>query len=113
MSVIELLSTLRAQGITVEPRPDGRLYIAPAERLTPDLIARLRAHKPEILAVLAGVSASCVAAIRAARGCGWQIDQLVSLVKALERNDEIAEVSDLHIAVLRTRRTLERFYRVT
>jgi TubC N-terminal docking domain len=44
------LDELKAQGIRLEPLPNGNLYAAPRERLTVELIERIRQHKPALLA---------------------------------------------------------------
>jgi len=50
---VEILETLRTQGVTVEViRPD-RLRFQPASRIPPDLVCRIRESKSEILAALA------------------------------------------------------------
>jgi hypothetical protein len=52
MSGIDALGRLRDAGLLV--RPDGGdLVIWPASRLTPELVALARAHKPDLLALLA------------------------------------------------------------
>jgi hypothetical protein len=48
----ELLATLQARGVTLEPRGD-KLRLRPADRLSPEDLDRLRALKPAILALLA------------------------------------------------------------
>lgn len=47
-----LLDELRDQGIRLEARPNGNLYVAPRARLTPDVLDRIRRHKSELLALL-------------------------------------------------------------
>lgn len=50
---IDVLNELRARG--VELRAQGnRLRFRPVDRVTPDLLARLREHKAELLAILDG-----------------------------------------------------------
>ncbi len=49
---MQLLDTLRARGITLEPRPDGKLAARPASALTDELRREIRLHKAELLAVL-------------------------------------------------------------
>jgi hypothetical protein len=51
MSANDLLSELGRQGIRLEA-DGGRLWCYPPEALTPDLLARLKAHKAELLAIL-------------------------------------------------------------
>jgi len=47
-----LLDELRSRGIRLEARSNGNLYVAPKDRLTPDVLDRIRRHKPELLALL-------------------------------------------------------------
>lgn len=53
MSAAQILAELRERGIRVEPLPDGKIYLEPEERLDADLIERVRAAKPALLALLA------------------------------------------------------------
>jgi hypothetical protein len=53
MSAVVLLQTLHAQGYTVTASADG-LQVGPAARLTDELRAAIRTHKPALLALLAG-----------------------------------------------------------
>jgi hypothetical protein len=46
-----LIQTLRARGITLEPRGD-KLSVAPASAVTPEEVQALQRLKPEVLAVL-------------------------------------------------------------
>lgn len=49
----ELLADCDARGIRLHPAGDGGLTIdAPQAALTPDMVARLKAHKAELLALL-------------------------------------------------------------
>lgn len=52
-AAVAVLNELRSRGITVEPRPNGNLYLVPKEGLTPELIERVRAAKPDLLRLLA------------------------------------------------------------
>lgn len=52
MVAADLLNDLRTSGFTLRVRGDS-LHVAPAERLTDDLRAAIRANKPELLALLA------------------------------------------------------------
>jgi hypothetical protein len=47
-----LLDELRDRGIRLEARSNGNLYVAPKSRLTPEVLDRIRRHKPELLALL-------------------------------------------------------------
>jgi hypothetical protein len=47
----ELLATIKAAGLTVTAR-GGSLLVSPAARLTAELSAQIRAHKPALLAML-------------------------------------------------------------
>lgn len=51
---VELLADCYARGIHLQPARDGGLSIdAPQAALTPELVAQLKAHKAELLALLA------------------------------------------------------------
>jgi len=52
MNAMALLDELRALGIHLEPRANGNLRAVPKERLTDELIERIRQHKTELLAYL-------------------------------------------------------------
>jgi len=47
-----ILDELRGQGIRLEARSNGNLYVAPKARLAPDVLDRIRRHKSELLALL-------------------------------------------------------------
>jgi hypothetical protein len=55
MSAESLLAELTTQGIHVESRPGGSLYVAPKCRLTPELVKRIRHHRQAIFACLTHV----------------------------------------------------------
>ena len=57
-----LLSTLEARGITVRV-VGSSLGLTPAAAVTPDGVAVVKAHKPTLLAILAGRPTPA--------GCGW------------------------------------------
>ncbi len=54
MSAVEALREMEAAGARVELLGDGRLHIEAPEPLPDDLVDRIRANKPEIVAMLAG-----------------------------------------------------------
>ncbi len=54
MSAVDALREMEAAGGRVELLADGRLHIEAPEPLPDDLVDRLRANKPEIVAMLAG-----------------------------------------------------------
>ncbi len=54
MSAVEALREMEAAGGRVELLGDGRLHIEAPEPLPDDLVDRMRANKPEIVAMLAG-----------------------------------------------------------
>ena len=67
-AVADILARLQAAGLTVSPdRNDpGKVYVAPRDRLTPELRELIHAHKPELLTELqsrrtdtSGVCGSC------------------------------------------------------
>lgn len=51
--VAELVAVLTARGIELQAE-GGRLRFRPREAMTPDLAERVKRHKPELLAMLAG-----------------------------------------------------------
>mgnify|MGYP001156808623 FL=1 len=51
MSAVQLIQDLTEAGVTVAVRGD-KLRCTPRERMTPQLIHRVREHKPELLARL-------------------------------------------------------------
>ncbi|MDC0934647.1 DUF3820 family protein [Pirellulales bacterium] len=53
MTAAELLAELNQLGITIKARGD-RLRYSPRSAVTPDLAQRMKAHKPAMLAILAG-----------------------------------------------------------
>ncbi|GIW96963.1 MAG: hypothetical protein KatS3mg111_0296 [Pirellulaceae bacterium] len=57
MGAAGLLTELRKRGVKLVPVGD-RLRFAPKDALTPDLVEALRAHKAEMLALLAGGQAA-------------------------------------------------------
>jgi len=52
-SAVAILDELRKRGIRVTSRPGGRVFLAPTSRLTPELLEAARAHKTELLSLLA------------------------------------------------------------
>lgn len=52
MEAIEIIEYLRQRDLTVSLTDDESLELSPAEKITSDLIERLRKHKPEIIEVL-------------------------------------------------------------
>ena len=54
MSAVEALHEMEAAGGRVKLLGDGRLHIEAPEPLPDDLVDRIRANKPEIVAMLAG-----------------------------------------------------------
>lgn len=52
MTPAELLAEVTAAGLRVDLTDDGSLYVQPRERITPDLIERLKAAKPELVSHL-------------------------------------------------------------
>jgi len=64
MTALEVLTTLEARGVRVRVVGD-RLRLAPADVLTPELLAVVREHKPGIIAALTA------SGILASAECGW------------------------------------------
>jgi hypothetical protein len=107
-----LLDELRDRGIRLEARSNGNLYVAPKSGLTPDVLERIRRHKPELLALLerkrpsfAQVEARCLIRTCKEHGVGLRLEpdgMLVvtsngrawrALVDAIEANvDAVAEL---------------------
>ena len=52
MTPAELLAEVTAAGLRVDLTDDGSLYVQPRERVTPDMIERLKAAKSELVAHL-------------------------------------------------------------
>lgn len=50
----KLLADLRRAGVLLSAKREGLTFDAPAGAMTPQLRAAVKAHKPELLAVLAG-----------------------------------------------------------
>jgi hypothetical protein len=53
MTAHPVLEPLITAGLTAAVRPDGRLAVSPSERITPAVDAHIRAHRAELIAVLA------------------------------------------------------------
>lgn len=69
----ELLSELHSLGVEISPQGSD-LVICPASKVPPELKARLRKHKPEILAVLRARSATCSPTCYQVERGGWVHD---------------------------------------
>ncbi len=52
MNVQQLVNDLRRRGITLEPAGDKLRWRGPKGAMTPELLERLRQHKPEVLEYL-------------------------------------------------------------
>ena len=53
MQVGELLFQIAEQGVTLQcGKTEDRLHYAPAGSLPPNLVAELKAHKPEVIEIL-------------------------------------------------------------
>lgn len=52
MKAVEIIEYLRNRDLTVSLTDDENLELSPAEKITSDLIERLRTHKPAIIEVL-------------------------------------------------------------
>lgn len=61
MGAFDILHHLRERGLTVEPGEPGRLIVRPASKLTDDLRERIRAHKAELIDLLAADKAAAPA----------------------------------------------------
>jgi hypothetical protein len=54
LTAVDLLTEVLALGVSVIPTARGTIRVRPVERLTPELLDRLRDHKQQILAILQG-----------------------------------------------------------
>ena len=52
MNTAALLNEVTRRGIRLEPDGDALCYTAPKDLLTPELMAKLKAHKTELLGIL-------------------------------------------------------------
>jgi|SRR5215469_2294819 len=136
MSMQTLLDQLKAQGIRVEPRPNGNLHLTPKARVTPDLVEAVRQHKLALLARLRGehsitpdsrnplvkpeVRAKIEAIEADARAKGWPAELLWNsafwdrprgLAAVLEAEDQIGGITQDYIEILKRRHDLLRFRR--
>jgi hypothetical protein len=60
MTAREVVNELVRRGIVIEIEPPGdRLTLSPARLLDDDLLARVRQHKPEIIAIVSARPATC------------------------------------------------------
>ncbi len=60
----ELLRELDSLGVTVWQEAGALRYRAPAGKVSPELLTRLKAHKPDLLAMLGKVAANDPAPVR-------------------------------------------------
>lgn len=52
-NVVDWLIGVADRGITIEPQPDGRLKVTPADAMTPADRVFLQSHRPQVRAALA------------------------------------------------------------
>jgi len=52
MNVVELLKSLQASGLKLEPTDGGNIHITPAEKLTPEKKEAIIQNKSELLEIL-------------------------------------------------------------
>ncbi len=79
MNTAELLNEVTRQGIRLMPDGDALCYTAPKDLVTPELMAKLKAHKTELLDILRKPVAECIAQdhgltladLQQAAGPGW------------------------------------------
>ncbi|MGC4028932.1 MAG: hypothetical protein QM696_08675 [Steroidobacteraceae bacterium] len=71
-----LLAELRAEGLRLSLLAGGNVNVAPRERVTPEVVARVRAHKPALLAALAAEQEAACELARRIRvmAVRWQYD---------------------------------------
>jgi hypothetical protein len=95
VTAVAVLSEARVAGLIL--RPDGdTLHVRPADRLTPDLRAKLQAIKPEVIELLTFRQKSAASAWSAAflrlRPCGWPGREVIGRIRpALQREIDTAE----------------------
>ncbi len=61
MNTAELLNEVTRRGIKLKPDGDALCYTAPKDLLTPELMAKLKAHKTELLDILTKPGAERIA----------------------------------------------------
>lgn len=66
MGAFDILHHLRERGLTIEPGEPGRVIVRPASKLTDDLREQIRAHKAELIDMLAADKAAAPARPRPA-----------------------------------------------
>jgi len=52
LDALRLGWNLEARGFTLQPAPDGRLQVQPHQRLTPEDVTAIRAHRDELLVLV-------------------------------------------------------------
>lgn len=72
-----LLAELTAQGIELQARGD-RLCFRPRKAMTPQLVARVKAHKPELLALITNTKTPAGDSASVGFGCGDRGDVLTA-----------------------------------
>lgn len=102
--VMVLIADLRARGVELEPRGDKLHLTAPTGTLTPDVLAMIAEHKPEVMAALREHERCCPACGRRAGpplriddGCqlhNVSADQVAAWWKVAQERD--AHVSVCH-----------------
>lgn len=85
-----LLAELRGKGLRLAPLDGGRVHVAPRERLTAELRARILDCKPALLAALEAERLAALDLARRVRemAARWQYspDELVWALEAAERD---------------------------
>jgi hypothetical protein len=52
MSALAILTELSDRGIQVQPKGENTVFVSPKDKVTPDLIERIRAEKPTLIPAL-------------------------------------------------------------
>ncbi len=110
MKPADLIARVRAAGGTLAPAGSDLDVAGPPEVLTDDLMADLRAAKPEVLALLraerqAGVEAAIEAVTGAVASAAWRPSNLASAVDAA--GDVVDDAARRYVAGEATREDLD------
>jgi hypothetical protein len=104
-STQQIIQECEARGVEMTPVAGGRLWIEPEENVTPELLARIRAHKPALIAELqakrqAAVLHLCKQVLLGNEffGCSAQIanriaDALLKLPKSANRDAALVKLA--------------------
>ena len=103
MNTAALLNEVTRRGIRLEPDGDALCYTAPKDLLTPELMAKLKAHKTELLDILRKPGAERIAQghgltladLQQAAGSDWpEIEQDPAAIEALANSIQIRRMRE-------------------